>query len=196
MIEITIEDSLGDVQAAMILSKATWANWQPFFTSWREAWLESRREMFDTAGRSTDTPWPMYSRATGEAQYAAIKSKILGKSMSERDLLRWIAGHELLYPSLTTEASPDNIAVQDDAQVTVGTSIPYASNHDRGKGHGPVWAGGNPIPQRRILALGRDLEYTTQDMLTKFAGTGLDQLGRGDKGLTTDEVLSMIRGAA
>lgn len=190
MIAITVRDNLGELRGAMILAMDTWSDWEPFFDAWGDSWRQSRREMFETAGRATDTPWPMYSRATGEAQYAAVKSKILGHRMSEADLLRWLGGQERLMPSMVSRDHEDAVDEKTASDITVGTSVPYAHNHDRGAGKGPTWAGSNPIPMRAILDFGTALERATADMGSRFAAAGVNSMGRA--GLTTAEVYQLI----
>jgi len=191
MIAIEVRDNFGELRSALVVASTTWQNWSPFFSAWADLWFESRREMFRTAGESTDTPWPMYSRATGEAQYAAVKSKILGRRMTRADLLRWIGGNEILKPSLEGEG-PAAIREETATKITVGTSVPYAHKHDRGEGRGPSWAGSHRIPKREILNLGIELERSTATMLGKFAAAGLSSIQGERVGLTTDEVRAMI----
>lgn len=192
MISITVRDNLGELRGAMVVASKIWGDWSPFFSAWSDAWRESRREMFETAGRSTGTPWPMYSRATDEQQYAAVKSKILGHRMEEKDLLRWLGGQERLMPSMVDKTHELNVDEHASDHVTVGTAVPYAVNHDRGIGKGPEWAGKKPIPMRALLDFGMSLERSTADMVSRFAAAGLSSIQGRRAGLTTAEVLEML----
>lgn len=197
MISLSITSSVGELQSKIVLARETISDWQPFFEAWGIAWRLSRIEMWDTSGASTGTPWPMYSKATKEHQYAAVKSSIFGARMQPRDVLRWRKGKERLRPSFVDETHPDNVTDIRGNQAAFGSRVRYASNHDEGVGRMPAWAGGYKIPRRPLLALGAGLELRTQELADSFAALGvhaIDSEGKDRSGLSTAEVAAMLRG--
>lgn len=197
MITLRVTDNSGALQRAIVVASDTLADWGPFFGAWAELWRDSRERMFETSGRSTDTPWPMYSRSTGEAQYAAIKASIFGRRMTQSDVLTWLIGPERLRPSLTQPTHEFTIHEETPESLTVGTSVPYAAHHDQGVGNAPAHLGGHPIPKRPLLNFGTELEYLTSRLVSEFAARGIASVkdpfeGTTRAGLTTDEVLELV----
>lgn len=199
MIELTVTSSTGELRQKMVVAANTLADWRPFFDAWGDLWLESRREMFATGGASTGTPWPEYSKATGELQWAAIKGKFLGRRMRRSDVLRFIgSSNERLFPSMTESGHAENIQDVSENRMTVGTRVPYASSHDEGAGRAPAWMGGQTIPRRNLLEFGLQLESDTSALVGAFAAAGLssiDERGKARAGLSTSQVLDMMRGS-
>lgn len=195
---ITTDDQ--KLQAGILLAIQHVGDWRPFFEAWGVAWRESRVEMFATSGASTSTPWPMYSRATREAQYAAAKSSMLGRVVTRRDLLRWMPGRrERLMPSLTDRRHPDNIEEVASDRAAYGTRVPYAANHQYGRGTAPEWAGGHSVPRRPLLALGAAMEMRTQQIADAFAAQGvhaIDDTDRHRSGLSTSQVRDILTAVA
>lgn len=196
MISITVTDDTGDLIQRMVIATNTVADWTPFFRSWRVLWLDSRKEMFSTSGASIGAPWPMYSKATSEAQYAAIKGKLFGRRMRRQDLLRWLGGRERLYPSLTEEGHTDTLYEETGkTSASYGTRVPYAGNHDKGVGVGPAWAGSHRIPKRPLMLFGHQLEQATSTLAGAFAAAGLhsfDESGSARAGLSTAQVRELM----
>lgn len=195
MIKFELYDNTGQLKHSIQLAKEALEDWTPFFEELHPIWLASREEQFRTAGRAYGTPWPMYSRATGEHQYAAVKASIFGRKLSQADLLRWLNsdGRERLYPSIVNASHPDHIYRVTPTSGEYGTSVPYAENHEYGTGKMPEWAGGRPVPKRPLMSLGPASSVFHQEMaelLSKWAGEGLNQ---GVLGYSTSEVLEMKR---
>lgn len=196
MIRIAITTNAGELKAGLLMSLRHIGDWEPFLLAWGDAWRRSRRDMFETSGASTGTPWPMYSAATGERQYAAIKGRIFDRKMTRRDLLRWMPGQrERLSPSMYDSTNPDNVSSVMGDRGIFGTRVPYAASHDSGRGKAPDWAGGHSIPRRPLLSLGVVLELETQALMDRFAALGvhsIDDGGRARSGLSTDQVRQLI----
>lgn len=198
MIELSVLSSTGDVRQKMVVAANTLDDWRPFFDAWGELWIESRKEMFATGGASTGTPWPAYSKMTGEIQYAAIKSKLLGRRMKRADLLRFIGSdNERLFPSMTESGHVENIREVSTRSMTVGSSVPWAASHDEGAGYAPKWLGGQRIPRRNLLEFGVQLESSTAALVGAFAAAGLssvDEKGKKRAGLSTAQLRAMMQG--
>lgn len=198
MIQLSVKSSTGEVRERLVLASKTLADWRPFFREFRDVWLESRREMFSTAGASTGTPWPEYSKRTGELQYAAIKAKVLGRRLGRRDLLRFIGiQSERLYPSLTDSHHVDSLYEERADEASYGSRVPWASDQDEGSGRAPDWMGGQRIPKRPILNLGPALQGDISALVSAFAAVGIhsiDEGGRDRAGLSTEEVRRLMRG--
>lgn len=196
MIRLSITDSSGEIQQALVVAANTLSDWQPFFRALGHAWRRSRERMYETAGASIGAPWPMYSRATSEHQYAAVKSRLFGRRMSRSDLLRWRDGQERLYPSMTDSSHPEHVSQATRRSGIYGTRVPYASNHDEGRGNMPDWAGGHPVPRRQLLAIGPYLEREISTLVGRFAAAGLhsiDESGRARAGLSSAQIEQLLR---
>jgi hypothetical protein len=96
-----------------------------------------------------------------ERRYVAFKRKIFGTGRRNPPVLRWIASQnrkseagELLYPSFTERADPNHVEDITAKSLSVGSALPYAEDHHEGRGRGPEWAGGYPLPRRRLVELG------------------------------------------
>lgn len=197
MISLTVTNSLGEVRQKMVVAANTLADWRPFFREWRGLWLASRQEMYATGGASTGTPWPMYSKYTKELQYAAVKGRMMGRKMTRADLLRWLGGNEILFPSLTQADDANNIYEESAGAASYGTRVPYARNHDQGSGNMPIWAGGHRVPRRNLMEFGLQLESDTAGLVGAFAAAGLssiDEKGKARAGLSTEQVRALMGG--
>jgi len=104
---------------------------------------------FETEGRHIGENWPGYTGQ--EALYGFIKRKLVG----EPGLLRWEPGQERLFPSVVSPTHPEHVWRVKGGKFEFGTSVPYAVNHQEGRGRGPAWAGFPKIKQRRFLKLTR-----------------------------------------
>lgn len=132
----------------------------------RDWWFDRGKKMYVTKGAYTGTPWMPYNMARGgERRYVAIKYSIYkragGMFGREKDLLRWMAGGELLYPSLTEPKNVNAIYRGNRKSVNVGSSLPYVRSLSSG-GMIPERLGGGTYAGRSLLSFGgqakRDLD--------------------------------------
>ena len=111
---------------------------------------EVSRRNFISQSSGEGGKWPGY---TGDERlYGIIKKQLIGEKYGTR-LLRWAPGMERLFPSLTENRHPDQIAETNGRTIIFGTAVPYASNHQYGQGRGPKWAKEPRVKQRRFLSL-------------------------------------------
>lgn len=111
--------------------------------------ISDHRAAFETNGRYIGQRWPGYTGS--EKVYGFVKEKLVG----HRKPLRWEAGRERLFPSVVSPRHPEHVWRVKDGKFEFGTSVPYAANHQYGRGRGPAWAGFPKIKQRKFLALTR-----------------------------------------
>lgn len=156
---IVMRDETGKAREILEASIRTAEDWSRFWGDKRgpisTLWAKSRQQMFLTEGASTGPRWPEYTYME-KRFYLPIKRWLLdinrGKSwratMPKGSLLRWtkmpsspnVAPHERLYPSLTSPNHPEYIFRSKTASghkgngVVIGTAVPYAVNHDQGRG--------------------------------------------------------------
>lgn len=149
-------------------------NLQPVWDKWHPLWLVSRKEVFTTRGAAQGTPWQSYGEE--ERQYLAVKRKILGRWITDKDLLRWGFGdREKLYPSLTQKSHPDHFAQftntsnYGNAKFVVGTKLDYAQKHEKGHHKAPDWAGNYIVPRRPFMGWTPMLERGTKQILMDHA---------------------------
>lgn len=133
-------------------------DYTPLWRLVRQDYHDTRRDAFRTLGQSLGTPWPGYVEA--EAQYAAIKGRILGYTTHQGAFrapdstqLRWSRGRERLYPSLTMPGHPESVFRADPRSAAYGTRVPYAASNERGGGRAPDRLGGHTIPRRPVVAV-------------------------------------------
>lgn len=112
---------------------------------------DETKKNFENQSAGEGGKWPGYTGS--EFIYGIIKKKMLGKALGAR-LLRWAPGMERLFPSVTQENHPEQIAQINGRNIIFGTSVPYAANHQYGFGVGPAWAGFPRVKQRKFLTLG------------------------------------------
>ena len=124
-------------------------------------WEISREKMYRTKGRHTGARWKPYQtrrRRGGERVYVAIKRSIYArhgkKFHPERELLRWIRGRELLYPSLA-QWSPFRIYQPHARHLIVGTELDYAKRLGKRR-RIPRRLGGGRHPARPLLKIEGD----------------------------------------
>lgn len=163
MISITYDSK--NLEKSVDTAKSRVSNWKPFFRSWADHYFVSRIEMFKTQGRSTGTPWPMYSRATKEHQYAAVKASIYGRRLRADDLLRW-EGKNTLYNSLTVKGDVNSQIVETPNSISIGSKLSYAHSLSTGAYRMPKWAGSYSGVRRPLDGMGSYLSTQT-DRLTK-----------------------------
>ncbi len=124
-------------------------------------WEISREKMYRTKGRHTGARWKPYQtrrKRGGERVYVAIKRSIYArhgkKFHPERELLRWIRGRELLYPSLA-QWSPFRIYQPHARHLIVGTELDYAKRLGKRR-RIPRRLGGGRHPARPLLKIEGD----------------------------------------
>jgi phage gpG-like protein len=147
------------------------------------AWAESRRAMFLSQGRTTGTPWPDYS-AKERKYYVPVKAKFAGHAkVTKANLLRWDGtgaepgSHERLFPSMTVTSHAQYVYRVEGNTATMGTSVPYARNHNLGVGaYLRRWRTKKgikvipvPTPRRPLLAFGRPFINAVQNELERVA---------------------------
>ena len=125
--------------------------------------------MFQSLGSSTGARWPSYDDTPEGDHYVYVKAAILGIGVSSHDVLRWAPGRERLFPSLVSTRHPLSIWSPRRRRLAMGSAVPYASNHDRGIGRAPEWAGGQAIPKRPLLRFGRYFLDKMQDAISEQA---------------------------
>lgn len=108
-----------------------------------------QREIFKSGGSHMGQMWPDYEKA--EPKYGKMKKALIGKSAYPA-LLRWDGKNERLYPSLTRANHPEHVAIIDVGAraLRFGTQVPYAINHQLGKGRNMF---GEPIQARPFLSV-------------------------------------------
>jgi len=133
-------------------------DWRPIHAAIRDDYALSRKMIFDTEGREGGHPWPGYVR--DEVRYQVVKSRILGRRVTNRDQLRWGRdAKEIIYPALVRpESSPKSVFRSEVHSLHIGVrGIPYLRNHEYGVGKGPDWAWmlsqptGYRIPKRKSV---------------------------------------------
>jgi hypothetical protein len=156
---IVMKDETGRAREVIDASIRNAEDWSRFWGNKTgpisRLWAKSRMQMFATEGASTGPRWPEYTYME-KRFYLPIKRWLLdinrGKSwratMPKGSLLRWtslpsspnVAPHERLYPSLCIPSHPEYIFRSKSAGgakgngVVIGTAVPYAVNHDQGRG--------------------------------------------------------------
>jgi len=115
--------------------------------------METNEEtLFRTEGASAGVPWRQYTAAE-QKHYLPIKRSVLG---TDKPMMRWSrsggtspSSGERLYPSLIRK-NQYSIAVATKHGFEYGTKVPYAANHQKGRG---TYKGKYNIPQRKILVM-------------------------------------------
>lgn len=115
--------------------------------------------------------WPEWFASEGkgswaykreERRYVAFKRKIFGirKGAPNPPALRWVERQsrapqsgERLYPSFVDERDPNHVSDVRRDGLSVGSALDYAEKHHEGRGRGPDWAGGYPLPRRSLVDL-------------------------------------------
>lgn len=167
-------------------------------------WADSRKTMFATEGQSTGADWPKYTRQE-QRYWLPIKRWSLGvKRIEQGGILRWTptprsstpAAHERLYPSMTVTNHPHYVYDVSGTQVQLGTSLPYARNHNLGIGaytrktsrkkSGTVTV---PTPKRPLVRFGKPFADGVQQELNR---TAMMQSAGKKVGITSDGLADRI----
>ena len=143
---ITIRDSCGQIVESLEAAMRNAGDWSKFWEDRNgrisKLWAKSRQDMFATEGASTGPAWPKYTRQE-QRYWLPIKRWSLGvKTIQTGGILRWTksprnaaaAPHERLYPSLCSITHPQYIYQVNGTRTTLGTAVPYAANHNLGRG--------------------------------------------------------------
>jgi hypothetical protein len=196
---IEITNSLGEVVERIESAITQCSDFTPMWTALREPWERSRRIMYQTLGRSNNTPWPKVED-TDEAEWyvwykaAVLDLRIERPSDLNRLILRWI-GDERLYPSVTNTRHRLAIWRPEPLALAMGTRAPGARNNDQGIGKAPEFMGGHEIPRRSLLTFGPAFAKDTGKALGNLAGDISRALGdrsRVRAGLTTASVMARL----
>ena len=186
--KITMTDETGKAVATLEACLRGAGDWSPFWAGKdgpiAEAWANSRRAMFLTQGRSTGTPWPDYSKQERK-YYVPVKKWVLGATkVTKQHLLRWDksagaepGGQERLFPSMALTTHKEFIYRVSGNVATMGTSVPYARNHNLGQGaYNRKWKTKRgvkviqvPTPKRPLLAFGRPFMLAVRNELQRIA---------------------------
>lgn len=185
---LVLYDETGKAEGALEAAIRNAKDWKQFWAGKGGPisllWAESRKEMFATEGVSTGANWPKYTRQE-QRYWLPIKRWSLGVSrIAPGSILRWTptprsatpAAHERLYPSMTVTNHPNYVYEVSGTQVSLGTSLPYARNHNLGVGaytrktsrkkSGTVTI---PTPKRPLVRFGKPFAYGVQQELNRTA---------------------------
>lgn len=178
---ITLKDHTADGVDALELAIRNAGDWRKFWgnrnSPMSRVWAKSRQQMFATQGASTGTPWPRYTYAE-KKYWLPIKRWALGtKRIEARHILRWeksptksAGANERLYPSLAMVNHAEYVWEVNGNRVTMGSNVPYASNHNNGEGayvrktrRNQKGVASVPTPKRPLVTFGEpfiaDLRY-------------------------------------
>ena len=108
------------------------------------SFVETERAQFATKGARGGERWPGYD---GEPRYRVIKRLFGG---GEDNIMRWVRGHERLFPSLVVPTHPEHVYEPSALAVSMGTRVPYARRHQEGSGEQPFDR--VPLKRRRLVA--------------------------------------------
>jgi hypothetical protein len=143
------------------------------------ALIKDHVRAFKTNGRAIGEDWPGYTGQ--ELVYGFIKVKLTQGTWNASKFsepiagpLRWTRGQERLFPSVVSSSHPEHVWRIKDGKFEFGTSVPYAANHQEGKGRGPWWAGFPKIKQRRFLKLTRSTAAKITRLIRSHMGLGVD----------------------
>ena len=187
MFEITIRDSMTDEITRRINGAIEGLDdFRPLWRKMRPRWYQTRLSMFRSDGR--EYGWPSYDQTPERERYVFAKSNITGIPVDRLRVLRWTPGRERLFPSLTNPRDPYTVYDVTRRSVAMGTAVPYAANHDAGRGRAPVWAGGHAIPRRRLVELGASYLRELRVGVGTLAAEVARELGTTRAGLTSAEV--------
>ena len=190
-------------------------NWSGFWSDKdgpiAKAWATSRRQMFLSQGRSTGTPWPDYTKEE-KRYYLPVKKWLTGHAkMGKASLLRWDgtgpepSAKERLFPAMSVTTHREFVYRVSGNVATMGTSVPYARNHNLGLGsYNRKWKRKRgvkviqvPTPKRPLLEFGRPFIMAVRTELKAVA------IASGGKvGITSQELreradlAKRVRGAA
>lgn len=128
-----------------------------------------QKEVFETQGAKAGRKWPGYTGS--ERLYGTIKRMLIGRKYGKR-LLRWAPGRERLFPSLVSFDHPEHVweLNKKGKFFEFGTKVPYAANHQFGRGRGPAWAGFPKIKARPFLNLTKKQVADIRRMMARYVG--------------------------
>lgn len=178
---LKLTDRSGNGVEVLELAIRNAGDWKKFWgnrnSPLSQTWAKSRQQMFMTQGASTGTPWPRYTYLE-KKYWLPIKRWALGtKRIEPRHILRWeksptkaVGAHERLYPSFAMVNHPEYVWEVRGNSVTMGSDVPYASNHNNGTGAYTRRTSRNqkgqisvPTPKRPLVTFGEpfiaDLRY-------------------------------------
>lgn len=143
---LVLYDETGKAEGALEAAIRNAKDWKKFWAGKGGPisllWADSRKQMFATEGVSTGANWPKYDKLE-QRYWLPIKRWSLGVSrIAPGSILRWTptphsmtpAQHERLYPSMTVTNHPNYVYDVSGTRVELGTSVPYARNHNLGVG--------------------------------------------------------------
>lgn len=192
-VRFTITDSSGEVVDALRATIDGLSDFRPMFDALRPEWYASRRMMFDTLGADSDTPWPRYEETPEDRRYVYVKAAILGDRggrTPSTDILQW-GGPNRLRRAVQGESS-EGTWVSESSAATVTVDVPYASNHDEGRGTAPEWAWPRGVPyttpHRRIMSPAGSFAGSFADVVSGFVGES-----GGAIGLKSAQVIAEVR---
>lgn len=185
---LILYDETGKATGALEAAIRNAKDWKAFWAGKdgpiSKQWAESRKVMFATEGQSTGADWPKYTRQE-QRYWLPIKRWSLGvKKIATGGILRWTptprsstpAAHERLYPSMTVTNHPHYVYDVSGTRVELGTSLPYARNHNLGIGaytrrtskkkSGSVTI---PTPKRPLVRFGKPFADGVQQELNRTA---------------------------
>ena len=185
---LVLYDETGKAEGALEAAIRNAKDWKKFWAGKGGPisllWAETRKVMFATEGQSTGADWPKYTRQE-QRYWLPIKRWSLGvKRIEQGGILRWTptprsstpAAHERLYPSMKVTNHPNYVYDVSGTSVQLGTSLPYARNHNLGIGaytrktsrkkSGSVTI---PTPKRPLVRFGKPFAYGVQQELNRTA---------------------------
>lgn len=200
---LTVEDSFGQLIERIDSAIVGCDDFTPFWEMLRTPWERSRKRMYDTQGRYTDTPWPTYDQTDERRFYVWWKAGVTGidiNSPSElnRLVLRWTK-NERLYPSIVNTRDSRAIWRPEPNSLTIGSRAQGAAQNNGGLGKAPLFMGGHDIPTRPLFSFGRAFTQEVGQIQSAFAGEVSRRLGDGSRvrsGLTTNQVRGRMLGGA
>ena len=192
-----IDEATGEIQTRVDLAISVVEDFRPVWQRYKTPWYRTRQRMFATQGRSTGATWPGYEQTAEREQYRWIKARITGNVGRIHRLkpLRWENGKERLAPSLMNPRHPDAIYTPRERSLTIGTRVPYASNHDKGQGYSPPWRNLRRyrIPKRPLLRFGTAALVSLNEVVSEHAAACAAEMGRVEVGFSTDAVARRLR---
>lgn len=171
------------------------SNWTPFWGNKTgtvsKAWAKSRMVMFQTQGKSTGANWPAYTPRERK-YYLPVKRWVLGvkRLNTNGGILRYTANpsnsspqkNERLYPSMVDINNKHYVYAVNNDSATMGTSLPYAANHNNGTGFftrrwGRKKSIAVPTPKRPLVRLSKEFSEDVRQALISTAVVKGGKLG-------------------
>jgi phage gpG-like protein len=202
-VSLTVTDDLGRIVSRLETAIAGVDDFRPMWRRLAPAWEARGREMFRTQGRSTGSPWPQYEDTAEREFYQWYKAGILRRDVTQLRPLTWTPGREVLRPSFESVRHPAAVYDARRRTLEVGSAVPYAGDHNAGRGRAPERMGGHAIPRRPLLRFDRPFVLAVAEASREHALTAERTIdpsakaapgGRGI-GLTSRDVNALL-GAA